>query len=69
MKITPHNTGFSWGPVRVIRLCDDEKHGVWLLLCSDKHQIEVRVTKSGLFRIGKVGKSVKDGLFIPKHED
>lgn len=45
--------GFTWGPVRVSRMFSDPKHGVWLMLCGDKEQVTIRVTKGGRLRIGK----------------
>lgn len=55
-----HNTlyGFEWGPVEVKRACSDPRHGVWLLLETPKQHLEIRVTRTGLFRVGKPRKRV-----------
>lgn len=65
MKLTQHNTGFSYGPSRVTRTCSDEDHGVWLVISGEKEQVEIRVTKGGRLRIGKIEKAA--GIFNPDH--
>lgn len=45
--------GFAWGPAEVIRATSDPKHGVWLIVRGAKQQVQVRVTRSGLVRVGQ----------------
>jgi hypothetical protein len=45
--------GFRWGPVDIERTASDPKWGVVLYLRTPRQCIEVRVTPTGLFRIGK----------------
>jgi hypothetical protein len=65
MKLTNKPTGFSYGPACVTRLCSEEKLGVWLMVAGGLEQVEIRVTKGGRLRVGKVEKA--DPHFTPKH--
>lgn len=38
---------------RVSVLCTDDKHGTWLAVGEARDVVEIRVTKSGLIRVGK----------------
>lgn len=44
--------GFRWGPCLVHRLCSDAKAGVVLEVSTDKECVEIRVTPSGIIRLG-----------------
>ena len=44
--------GFKWGPAEVIRATSDPKHGVWLIVRGAKQEVQIRITRSGLLRIG-----------------
>ena len=46
--------GFTWGPGRVVRLYDDDKCGVVFEIGGQRQCVEVRVTPSGLVRIGAI---------------
>lgn len=46
--------GFKWGPAEIIRATSDPKHGVWLIIRADKEEVTIRVTRSGLLRVGNV---------------
>lgn len=46
--------GFTMGPATVTRLCQDPKHGAWLEVAGKRERIEIRVTASGLLRVGKI---------------
>ena len=48
------SVGFKWGPLSVVRLCDDEKHGAWIEVYGERERIEIRVTKGGRLRVGPV---------------
>ena len=65
MKLTNQDTGFSYGPACVTRLCSDEKLGVWLMVAGGEEQVQIRVTKGGRLRIGKPEKA--DPHFAPQH--
>ena len=60
IALTHTNYGFRWGPVEVSRASADPKHGVWLILRSAKQEVTIRVTRSGLFRIGDVEPAPSD---------
>lgn len=55
-EISPSEYGFTWGPARVTRMCSDPKHGVWLRVEGARERIEIRITRSGLLRVGKIEK-------------
>lgn len=55
--VSPGLYGFAWGPASVVRVCSDEKRGVWLLIAGGREEIEVRVTRGGRIRAGAVRKS------------
>lgn len=65
MNLTERSTGFDWGPARITRLCDDPKHGVWLMIAGAKQSVEVRVTNGGRLRVGRIRKT--DDIFKPTH--
>jgi hypothetical protein len=46
--------GFTQGPATVTRMCTDPKLGAWLEVAGKRQRIEIRVTKSGLLRVGPV---------------
>jgi hypothetical protein len=48
------HTGFSWGPARVIRLIQDDRAGVYIMIAGSRQAVEVRVTKGGNLRVGPV---------------
>jgi len=48
--------GFEWGNAKVTRICSDERKGcVTIGIKTDKHDIEVYVTKTGKVRIHSKG--------------
>jgi hypothetical protein len=49
--------GFKWGPVQVERCMSDPKFGVILHATTKKGRVYLRVTPSGLIRIGDVQES------------
>jgi hypothetical protein len=49
-EITPY--GFKWGPVEVQRWCSDDKGGVVIGLITKRESVEIRVTPTGLIRVG-----------------
>jgi hypothetical protein len=49
----PTQYGFEWGPAEVIRASSHPKHGVWLLVRSAKQELQIRITRSGLIRVGE----------------
>lgn len=58
MKCSITRVGFEYGPLRVDRMCDSDKHGfVCIALVTKKHSyknskdLEVTVSKSGKIRI------------------
>lgn len=51
--------GFKYGPVLIERFASHPGWGVLLGLSTDKETLEVRVTPSGLFRVGKPTKKGK----------
>lgn len=53
--------GFAWGPAQVVRLMSDPKWGVILEVKSGKQAVEIRITPSGLIRIGNIEKPVDRG--------
>jgi hypothetical protein len=57
MKLANTRCGFKWGPAEVVRLCDDPRRGVWLLVGGRTDEIEIRVTPSGRLRISQVRKA------------
>ena len=48
--------GFKWGPAEVIRCASHPKWGVMLDLETTKQRLEIRVTPSGIIRVGKAVK-------------
>ena len=57
---TPPAYGWSFGPADIIRIHSDPKLGVWLYVTGAKERVEIRVTKSGLLRVGPVIKSKRE---------
>jgi hypothetical protein len=51
--------GFWWGPAKVERIASDPKHGVFPNVSSKGHEVQIRVTPSGLIRVGKPTKKAK----------
>lgn len=45
--------GFTWGPADVIRIASDDKWGVMLEVRTPRQRLEIRVTPSGIVRVGK----------------
>ena len=48
MKTKPAKT-----EVKISRIFSDPKLGVWLMVAAQKQMLEVRVTNSGLIRVGR----------------
>lgn len=46
--------GFDFGPATVTRHCSHPRHGVWLSVSGKRQIVEIRVTRSGLLRVGHV---------------
>ena len=42
--------------LRLLKLCEDERGGVWWMLCTDRGYLEIHVTPSGLLRVGELNK-------------
>lgn len=47
------------GGFDVIRICGDEDLGGWWMLRTKRQQVELRVTKTGLIRLGPVQKATE----------
>ena len=47
------SVGFQYGPARVVRLCRDDKLGVWIEVSGAREFVEIRVTPGGRLRVGK----------------
>jgi len=62
---TPHfknyetKYGFKWGPASVERCVSDPKFGVVLKISTKGKTLEVRITPSGLIRVGQVKQTKK----------
>jgi hypothetical protein len=52
--------GFEYGPMEVERACSDDKWGVVITLKTPKEHITIRSTPTGLIRVGKLVKLVKE---------
>ena len=50
--------GFKWGAAHVQRIASSPKWGVILCIQSGKQQVEIRVTPSGMIRVGEIVKPV-----------
>lgn len=62
--------GFKWGPAEIIRAASDPKHGVWLIVRGGKEEVTIRVTRSGLLRVGDVGrKQMRMIDVVPRYEE
>ena len=53
MSIYTTQYGFVFGPATVTRICDGEM-GSYIEVAGNRQRVEIRVTPSGLLRIGKV---------------
>ena len=51
--------GFTFGPCEVTRIASSDKHGAWIEVRGERERIEIRVTKSGLLRVGPTIKRLK----------
>jgi hypothetical protein len=51
--------GLKWGPSEVLRVCSDEKLGVWLIVRGRLQEIEIRVTRGGRLRVSPIRKATK----------
>ena len=51
-KITQY--GFTMGPCEVTRIAADPKWGSYVEVAGKRQRIEIRVTPSGLLRVGKI---------------
>ena len=49
--IEPTKYGFHWGPAEVIRCCDDKRAGVLITVLGKNHNVDIRVTPSGMVRV------------------
>jgi len=49
--------GFEWGPVSIERLVSDDGWGVMFSVKTPREKMDIRVTPSGLIRLGKVVKA------------
>lgn len=60
-QIRYHETqyGFAYGAADVTRICSDPKHGVWLEITTPREEVQIRVTRTGLIRVGKTKKRKK----------
>jgi hypothetical protein len=45
--------GFRWGPFEIRRDCSDPKWGVMLTIITPRQEAQIRITPSGLIRIGE----------------
>lgn len=52
----PDGASFVYGPAKVTRLCSDKKWGVWIEVSGKRGCVTVRVTPSGLVRVGPLKK-------------
>ena len=48
--------GFEWGPLTVERITDDYRFGVFICVSGKREKVDIRVTPSGLVRVGEVEK-------------
>ena len=53
MEILKHGVFFDSG-LEIVSLCGDDKYGHWYLLKGKRDEVELRVTKSGLLRVGEI---------------
>lgn len=54
VKVTETMFGFEYGAAEVARLADDPKYGVWIGVRTARQSLDIRVTPSGLIRVGGV---------------
>lgn len=64
--MTPNRYGVTFADgTQIVSLHGDEKGGWWFLVRGKRQEIEMRVTPSGLVRVGKVrrsGRITADGV-------
>lgn len=53
--------GFQFGPAEILRVCRDDKLGVWLIVRGKLQEVEIRVTKGGRLRVSKIRKATEVG--------
>ena len=51
--------GFTWGPAEVRRCASERKWGVMFDVITDKQRLQIRVTPSGLIRVGEPEKNTQ----------
>lgn len=51
--------GFEWGPLVISRVMSDDGWGVMVEIRTPRQSLNIRVTPSGLIRIGEIQKQVR----------
>jgi hypothetical protein len=59
VSVETTNFGFKWGPSEILRVCSDDKLGVWLIVRGRLQEIEIRVTRGGRLRVSPIRKATK----------
>jgi hypothetical protein len=55
----PTKYGFEWGPLEVVRIASTPTWGYALDIISNRQRLEIRVTPSGIIRVGKPIKNLE----------
>ena len=55
-ELTETKYGFEWGPLSIERIAHNDSFGVIIYVSGKREQVEIRVTPSGLVRVGEVEK-------------
>lgn len=55
-RLTEGHTGFTWGPITVVRLFDTPE-GCAIEVQGDRQTVQIWATPTGLVRIGKLRKT------------
>jgi hypothetical protein len=48
--------GFRWGKIDIVRACQDPRAGKVIHIHTGKQVVAIRVTPSGVIRVGEIGK-------------